>query len=306
MNEHGVTTRSEPRPNRADDEFNPERPAAPKHRRLELLGPSAWVGIGVLLLWLLVAFFGPALSPYYQGEMISDDSFSPMGETGILGGDFIGRDVFSRMLFGARMTMGLAFIATVLAFLGGIIFGFTAAAAGGWVDQILSRINDAIMAFPSIMLALIVIASLGTSLTVLILTVCLIEGTRVFRLARALGMDISVMDYVDVARARGEGIWWVIRREIFPNTLAPLAAEFGLRYTYSILFISALSFLGLGVQPPQADWGAMVRENLMGLTYGSLAPLIPAAAIGSLTISINLIVDAFLALSNRDISEEMI
>lgn len=306
MNECGDTTQSAPRPNKADDEFNPERPAAPEHRRLELLCPSACVGIGVLLLWLLVAFFGPTLSPYDQGEMISYDSFSPMGETGILGGDFIGRDVFSRLLFGARMTMGLAFIATVLAFLGGIIFGFAAAAAGGWVDQILSRINDAIMAFPSIMLALIVIASLGTSLPVLILTVCLIETTPVFRLARALGMDISVMDYVDVARARGEGIWWVIRREIFPNTLAPLAAEFGLRYTYSILFISALSFLGLGVQPPQADWGAMVRENLMGLTYGSLAPLIPAAAIGSLTISINLIVDAFLALSNRDISEEMI
>ncbi|MBW2593858.1 MAG: ABC transporter permease [Deltaproteobacteria bacterium] len=281
MNNPGVTTRNEPRPNRADDEFNTERLAITGRRRLEL-GISAWVGMGILLLWLFVAFFGPALSPYDQGEMISYDSFSPMGETGLLGGDFIGRDVFSRLLFGARMTMGLAFIATVLAFLGGIIFGFTAAAAGEWVDQVLSRINDAIMAFPSIMLALIVIASLGTSISVLILTVCLIEITPVFRLARAL------------------------RREIFPNTLAPLAAEFGLRYTYSILFISALSFLGLGVQPPQADWGAMVRENLMGLTYGSLAPLIPAAAIGSLTISINLIVDAFLALSNRDISEEMI
>ncbi|GAG94739.1 unnamed protein product, partial [marine sediment metagenome] len=213
---------------------------------------------------------------------------------------------FSRLLFGARMTMGLALIATVLAFVVGGVFGFLAAAGGGWVDQILSRLNDAIMAFPSIMLALIVIAALGTSIPVLIIMVCLIEATPVFRLTRALGMDISVMDFVEAARARGENMSWIVRREIFPNTFVPLAAEFGLRYTYSILFISALSFLGLGVQPPQADWGVMVRENMIGLTYGSAAAVIPAAAIGSLTVGINLIVDAFVEHGNRDVSEEMI
>jgi peptide/nickel transport system permease protein len=287
----------------ADDSSRTDRPSPKRNLRL---GATCWIGISILLVWLFVALFGPLLAPYPQGEMISYDSFAPMGEVGILGGDYIGRDIFSRLLFGARMTMGLALIATVLAFVLGGAFGFLAAAGGGWVDQVLSRLNDAIMAFPSIMLALIVIAALGTSIPVLIIMVCLIEATPVFRLTRALGMDISVMDFVEAARARGENISWIVRREIFPNTMVPLAAEFGLRYTYSILFISALSFLGLGVQPPQADWGVMVRENMIGLTYGSPAAVIPAAAIGSLTVAINLIVDAFVEHGNRDVSEEMI
>jgi peptide/nickel transport system permease protein len=286
-----------------DNGFHTDRPPPKSNLRL---GTTCWIGISILGVWLFVALFGPLLAPYPQGEMISYDSFAPMGEVGILGGDYIGRDIFSRLLFGARMTMGLALIATILAFVVGGILGFIAAAGGGWVDQVLSRLNDAIMAFPSIMLALMVIAALGTSLPVLIVMVCIIQATPVFRLSRALGMDISVMDFVDAARARGENILWIVCREIFPNTIVPLAAEFGLRYTYSILFISALSFLGLGVQPPQADWGVMVRENMIGLTYGSPAAVIPAAAIASLTVGINLIVDAFVEHGNKDVSEEMI
>ena len=288
---------------RRDADFPQDRPPSKRNLRL---GATCWIGIAIVSIWLFVALFGPLLAPYPQGEMISYDSFAPIGEVGILGGDYIGRDIFSRLLFGARMTMGLALIATLLAFVVGGVFGFLAAAGGGWVDQILSRFNDAVMAFPSIMLALIVIAALGTSIPVLIIMVCLIEATPVFRLARALGMDISVMEFVEAARARGENIFWIVGREIFPNTIVPLAAEFGLRYTYSILFISALSFLGLGVQPPQADWGVMVRENMIGLTYGSPAAVIPAAAIGSLTVGINLIVDTFVEHGNRDVSEEMI
>jgi len=287
----------------ADDSSRTGRRRPKRNLRL---GATGWIGISILLVWLFVALFGPLLAPHPQGEMLSYESFAPMGEVGILGGDYIGRDIFSRLLFGARMTMGLALIATVLAFVLGGVFGFLAAAGGGWVDQVLSRLNDAIMAFPSIMLALIVIAALGTSIPVLIIMVCLIEATPVFRLTRALGMDISVMDFVEAARARGENISWIVRREIFPNTIVPLAAEFGLRYTYAILFISALSFLGLGVQPPQADWGVMVRENMIGLTYGSPAAVIPAAAIASLTVGINLIVDAFVEHGNQDVSEEMI
>ena len=166
--------------------------------------------------------------------------------------------------------------------------------SGGVADNVFSRINDAIMAFPAIILALMVIAALGTSLVIVVLTVALIDATRVFRIARALAMDISVMDFVDVARARGERLWWLTCREILPNTLGPLAAEFGIRFTYAILFISALSFLGLGVQPPAADWGVMVKENLQGLLFGSAAALLPAASVASLTVGINLIVDWFL------------
>ena len=194
----------------------------------------------------------------------------------------------------------------MLAFVAGIALGFLAAIAGRWIDGMLSRVNDVLLAFPSLILALIVIAALGTSIPILVVTVALIEATRIFRVARALGMDIVAMDYVEAARARGGGSWWIMWREILPNVMSPLAAEFGVRFTYSILFVSALSFLGLGVQPPNADWGVMVRENLQGLLFGSTAPLIPAAAIASVTVAINLLVDWQLRQTSRDISYDTV
>ena len=262
-------------------------------RRIKLT-LTAWIGIIILGFWLGIAVLGPALAPHGESEILSNRSFAPAGEVGLLGSDYLGRDVLSRVLYGARMTMGLALIATVVSLTVGIGLGFTAAVGGALVDGVLSRINDAIMAFPGIILALMVIAALGTSTTVVVLTVALIDATRVFRVARALAMDISVMEFVDAARARGESLWWITGREILPNTFAPLATEFGIRFTYAILFISALSFLGLGVQPPAADWGVMVRENLQGLLFGSAAALLPAASVASLTVGINLIVDWYL------------
>ncbi len=270
------------------------------------LGLSAWVGIIIVSFWLFIAVLGPTLAPHDESDVITDESFAPAGTSGLLGSDYLGRDVLSRVLYGARMTMGLALITTILSFTLGILLGFTAAVSGGWVDTMLSRINDAVMAFPSIILALIVIAALGTSLPVLVITVATIDATRVFRLSRALAMDVSVMDFVEVARARGEGLWWITRREILPNTLAPLAAEFGIRFTYAILFISALSFLGLGVQPPAADWGVMVKENLQGLLLGSAAALMPAAAVASLTVGINLLVDWFLRRLGGTVSQDLL
>lgn len=267
---------------------------------------SAWVGIVILAFWIAVALVGPIFAPHGEGELLVNDSFAPIGSVGMFGGDYLGRDVLSRLLFGARRTLGLAGLVTVCAFAIGVGLGFLAAIARGFVDTLLSRANDALMAFPSLILALIVIAALGSSVPVLIGTVTLIEATRIFRVARSLAMDILVMDFVDVARARGEGAWWIMRREIMPNAVAPLAAEFGIRYTYAILFISALSFLGLGIQPPDADWGVMVRENLQGLLFGSAAPLIPAAAIATVTIAINLVVDGLLQHASRDVSVEQV
>ena len=262
-------------------------------RRIKLT-LTAWIGIVILGFWLSIAVLGPTLAPHGESEILSNRSFAPAGEVGLLGSDYLGRDVLSRVLYGARMTMGLALIATVISLTVGIGLGFTAAVGGTLVDGVLSRINDAIMAFPGVILALMVIAALGTSITVVVLTVALIDATRVFRVSRALAMDISVMEFVDAARARGESLWWITGREILPNTFGPLATEFGIRFTYAILFISALSFLGLGVQPPAADWGVMVRENLQGLLFGSAAALLPAASVASLTVGINLIVDWFL------------
>ncbi|MEE9516445.1 MAG: ABC transporter permease, partial [Candidatus Adiutricales bacterium] len=168
---------------------------------------------------------------------------------------------------------------------------FLAAVVGGWVDQVLSRTIDVIMAFPTLIFALMILSVLGTSIPVLIVVIALLDSTRVYRLSRAIAMDVEVMEFVEAARLRGEGSWWLMRHEILPNALPPLIAEFGLRFCFVFLFISSLSFLGLGIQPPMADWGSMVRENAGAITFGIMAPLVPAAAIAILTIGVNLIVD---------------
>jgi peptide/nickel transport system permease protein len=188
----------------------------------------------------------------------------------------------------------------------GITLGILAAVKGGWIDMGISRVNDAILALPTIMLGLIVIAALGSSIPILIGTAAVIYATSVFRIARALGQDIMVQDFVEAAQTRGEGIWWIIRAEVLPNAAMPLATDFGLRLVFVVLFISSLSFLGLGVQPPASDWGSMVRENLQGLTYGSWASIWPALAIASFTIAVNLIVDDISAKSGGSLAKKMV
>ncbi|HWA42207.1 MAG TPA: ABC transporter permease [Hypericibacter adhaerens] len=253
---------------------------------------ASLAGLAIVGAWILVALLAPLLAPHGQADLVGDSAFGPMSADTLLGTDSLGRDVFSRLLYGARLTLGLAAVTTFFAFVGGVLLGGIAGLFRGLLDTLLSRAVDALLAFPAVMLALIVITGLGTSLPVLVGTVALIEGTRVFRLSRALTMEISVTEFVEAARLQGEGTLWIVWKEILPNILQPLVADLGLRFTYSILFISALSFLGLGVQPPQADWGGMVRENMSGLLAGSLAPMAPAAAIASITIGVTLTLDS--------------
>lgn len=231
----------------------------------------------------------------------------------LLGSDYLGRDVFSRLIYGARLTLGLALAATVFAFVVGVTLGFVAGIMGGTVDDVMSRINDAFVSFPSIMLALILVSAFGSSLWLLMLTIGFIEATRVYRIARSLAQNIMVMDFVEVSRARGESIWWILKNEILPNAFIPLSTDFGLRFTYSILLLSSLSFLGLGVQPPFSDWGSMVKENMAALNYilffgfqVALAPILPAVCIFSVTLANNLLVDWNLSRSQKDISSELI
>jgi peptide/nickel transport system permease protein len=289
--------------NDATQEIGLEAAGARPLFQLSLMGK---VGVGMLAFWIVIALVGPFFAPYDPADIASDESFAPVSAEHLLGTDFVGRDVVSRVLFGARVTMSLSFMSTVLAFLVGITMGFTAALSGPKTDMVISRIYDAFLSMPTIMLGLVVIAALGTSIPVLVITAGLIYSCGLYRIARALAIDIKVMDYVEAARARGEKLPWIITREILPNAVVPLVAEFGLRLIFSILFISGLSFLGLGVQPPTADWGSMVKDNLDGLAYGSTATLAPAAAIATLTIGINLIVDDFSAQRGQDIAEEMI
>jgi len=185
----------------------------------------------------------------------------------------------------------VALAATVLSFSLGVMLSFTAAVAGGWTDQGLSRLNDLMMAIPTLIFALIVLAVLPQELWILILVMAVLDSTRVFRIGRAVALDITVMEFVEAARLRGEGRLWIIFREILPNTLSPLLAEFGLRFAFSVLFLSTLSFLGLGIQPPEADWGGIVKDNKDGIIFGIPAALIPGAAIAGLAICVNLVVD---------------
>ncbi|WCR05167.1 ABC transporter permease [Paracoccus saliphilus] len=259
-------------------------------RNLRTLPPTAIFGILVIIAYAVTAILAPLLAPYGQAEIVGAQ-FEPWGGAFPLGTDTLGRDMLSRLIWGARNTVGLALATTVLAFAIGAVGGLVAAAIGGWTDLALSRLVDVLMAVPSLILTLLALSALGPGLLNLVLVIAILDSTRVFRLARATAMNVMVMDYVEAARLRGEGTWWVIRREVLPNISAPLIAEFGLRFCFVFLIISALSFLGLGLPPPMADWGAMVRANAALITFGDITPLLPAACIALLTVSVNFVVD---------------
>jgi peptide/nickel transport system permease protein len=255
--------------------------------------PTALFGLLVISVYVFVAFFAPVLTPYGESEIVGSE-FEPWGEGFALGTDNLGRDMLTRLIYGARNTIGIAFATTCLAFLIGGFFGLLATTLGGWVDQVLARIVDVLMAIPTLIFALLILTIVGTSIPVLIVVIAILDSTRVFRLARAVSMNVVVLDFVEAARLRGERIWWIIGREVLPNSMPPLVAEFGLRFCFVFLFISALSFLGLGLQPPTADWGSMVRDNATLITYGDITPLLPAGAIALLTVGVNFVVDWFL------------
>ena len=263
---------------------------------------SGRTGAAIVLFWLIVAIVGPFVAPFTLGEFVSDNGFAPARGASLLGADYLGRDIFSRILHGAWLTLGMAAAATLTATVVGSALGIFAAIKGGWTDMAISRIVDTFHSFPTLMLGLVIIAALGPSAALLILMTGLIYATSVYRIARALGMDIVVTDFVQVARARGEHTSWILFHEILPNAATPLVVDFGIRLSFAILFLSSLSFLGLGVQPPYADWGSLVRENMAGLISGSPAAIYPALAIASFTIGLNLIVDDFAASSGRGIS----
>ena len=266
-------------------------------RGLSKAPPSAWFGLVVILLYVMIAVTAPIIAPFGETSLVGSE-YEDWSEQFLLGTDNLGRDMFTRLIYGARNTIGIAFVTTCLAFVLGALGGFLASALGGWVDQILARIVDVLMAIPSLIFALMLLTIFGTSIPVLIMVMGVLQSTPVFRLARAVSMNVVVMDYVEVARLRGEGLWWLMSREVLPNAMAPLVAEFGLRFCFVFLTLAALSFLGIGVQPPTADWGSMVRDNATLITFGDLTPLLPAAAIALLTVGVNFVVDWFLILTS--------
>jgi peptide/nickel transport system permease protein len=254
---------------------------------------TAKIGLFLIFCYVFIAIFAPVLTPYGESQIVGQE-FEPWGSQYLLGTDALGRDMLTRLLYGARNTIGIAFVTTCFAFLIGGTCGILASVLGGWIDQILSRVIDILMAIPQLIFALLLLTIFGTSIPVLIVIIAVLDSTRVFRLARAVTLNVAVMDFVEAARLRGERIGWIAIREVLPNITAPLVAEFGLRFCFVFLTIAALSFLGLGIQPPTADWGSMVRDNATLITYEDITPLLPAAAIALLTVSVNFVVDWFL------------
>jgi peptide/nickel transport system permease protein len=259
---------------------------------------SALVGLLLCTLFGLVAVFASWIAPY-DGAAIVADVWAPMSPAHLLGTDNLGRDLFSRLIHGTRTTLLIAGLATILSFTLGSVTGFVAAVSGGWVDTVLSRFVDVLMAIPTLIFALVVLSVFPSTVPVLILVMGILDSTRVYRLSRAVAMDINVMDFVEAARLRGEKTTWIVFREILPNALTPLVSELGLRFIFAVLFLSSLSFLGLGVQPPEADWGGLVKENKEGIVFGLPAALAPAAAIALLTIAVNLVADWVLSITTN-------
>ncbi|MBL3569851.1 ABC transporter permease [Rhodovulum visakhapatnamense] len=249
------------------------------------------IGLAIVLLWGVIALVGPLITPYPVGEIVDWDYFGPMSQKFLLGTDYLGRDMLSRILMGARYTVGISLAAVTIACSVGVVLGMIAAVLGGIFDMGLSRLLDAINGIPGLLFGLVVVAAVGSSLTVLILTLAAIYMPGAYRFARSLAVNVNTMDFVTVARARGERTPYLIAREIFPNILGPVLADLGVRFVFIVLVLSGLSFLGLGVQPPNADWGALVRENIGALSFGAPAVVFPSLAIASLTISMNLFID---------------
>jgi peptide/nickel transport system permease protein len=257
---------------------------------LKRIPVSSLIGMFFTALFLFVAVFAPFIAPYPTGQIVGG-VWEPMSAQYWLGTDNLGRDLLSRMIYGAQITIFISVAATALSFTMGSVLGFAAAVIGGWFETVMSRLVDLLMAIPTLIFGLVILSVLPTTIPVLIMVMGILDSTRVYRLSRAVAADINVMDFVEAAKLRGEGTGWIIFREILPNALSPLVSELGLRFIYAVLFLSALSFLGLGVQPPEADWGGMVKENKEGIVFGIPAALIPAAAIAALAISVNLVAD---------------
>ncbi|WP_233093002.1 ABC transporter permease [Paracoccus sp. IB05] len=267
--------------------------------RLNLVG---MISAAVALTWAVIAVIAPWLTPYGPGEVVDFDYFGPISEQFWLGSDYLGRDMLSRILVGTRYTVGISLAAVLIACFTGVVLGMTAAVIGGWYDTILSRFLDALTSIPSKLFGLVVVAGIGSSIPVLIGVLAVIYTPGAYRFARALSVNINTMEYVTAARARGERTLYLIRHEILPNITGPVLADMGLRFVFIVLLLSGLSFLGLGVQPPNSDWGSLVRENIGALSFGAPAVIMPSIAIATLTISVNLLIDN-LPVKIRDRSE---
>jgi len=248
------------------------------------------IGIGIFAFIVGLAIFGPLFAPYTPTEFVAPPFTGP-SSTAYLGTDYLGHDVLTRVLYGGRTVITLALAATVIGLALGVTLGLITGYARRWIDESIMRILDVVLAFPQIVLALLFVSIVGPKLWLIVLMVGISHAPRIARVSRAATLEVSQRDFVRAAEATGVSKLKILFYEILPNTTSPLLVEFGLRLTYSIGLIAALSFLGFGLQPPAADWGLMINENRIGITVQPWPVFMPVLLIGILTIGTNLIAD---------------
>jgi peptide/nickel transport system permease protein len=255
------------------------------------LTPAAWFGVVMLTVIIGLALLGPFVAPHSLDEPIGIPLTRP-APGAPFGTDFLGRDVLSRTLWGGRSVLGLAGLATVLAYAGGMTVGLIAGQSRSLLDPVLMRAGDVMLSFPALLFLLVLVTGAGSGKAVLVIGVALVQLPLVARIVRTATLEQSVRGYVEAAIARGEKRAAVLRREILPNIMGAVTADVGLRFTYSIILVASVNFLGLGLQPPDADWALIISENRAGLTLNPYVILVPAALIALLSISVNIVGDA--------------
>ena len=248
------------------------------------------IGLGICGLMLAIALFGPLVAPHSPTEFVAAPNTGPSSNA-LFGADALGRDVFSRWLHGGLTVLWLSLAATIVGIVVGTIVGLVAAYARNWLDDVLMRGNDVLLSFPQIILVLLAVSAIGPKLWLIVLTVGFTHAPRVARVMRGAGQEVVERDFIKAAEVVGEKRWRIVFGELLPNVTSPLLVELGLRMTYSISLVAAVSFLGFGLQPPAADWGLMINENRLSITVQPWAVFLPVLAIGLLTVGTNLITD---------------
>jgi len=254
------------------------------------------VGLVITVVVVLFALLGPLLAPHGENEVVG----TPFSGDGLLGTDYLGQDVWTRLLYGGRLILLICVVGTLLGMVAGILIGVVAAYAGGWWDEVIMRVNDVLLAFPQILLALVVLTAVERPRAwIIIVLTGLSHAPRVARVARGVAMGIVSRDFVYAAEALGEKRSRVILAEVLPNMNAPLLAEAGLRLTFSIILVTGLGFLGFSSDPGAANWGQMISENRLALATQPWAVLAPVLVIGVFTVGTNLMADGIAQVSQR-------
>jgi len=253
--------------------------------------PSSAIGATIFVLFLLMALFGPMIAPYGANEQIVEDAREPPSADHWFGTDNLGRDVFSRVVLGARDVLALAGLGTLAAVILGTVIGLVSGYYGGWVDEVVMRFFDSLLSLPALLLALLLLGSLGPSRNSVLVVITVVYTPIVARVVRSVVLSVKTKEFVEAARVQGEPVWYILFREIFPSTLPALAVEASLRFSYAIFLVASLGFLGVGVQPPSPDWGLMVKEGRANFTQTPWALYFPAGAIAVVVIGVNLVAD---------------